>query len=535
MFRVLIADDELLSRQALLKVFQTHFPEAQIVGEAQTGRQAVDLYMECLPDLVLLDVKMPGMDGLEAAKAILESDMHANILMLTAHDQFAYIQEALETGVKGYLLKPTMQEDNIEKIRFWLQRIAEQDAVKSRQEKLRFQIDIASSTIEKLLIQSLISLTANEADISSWLNFLDFIPVPGCIWAIKPIFDDLEPGIRNALTKERALDQIQSVIRKFIPESYKCLTAHVGGQYLAVLLSLANAPPEELDSRSQNIAHQMIRRVALITQNQICIGVSPIFSELGEIPDAWRQSIRSVRQDGCVSGVRTWCENPECIAPAGKYPTQLEAELFQCIRTGNSDEVAEKLSNLVETVLDVEELPLRQEFCLQSITGLRRELSVILSNTLLFEEIRLFDGLVKESPEEFEAWYRLVIERFLKEIMKFKSTTGRGLLSQLVALVEDRGYKTMSLNALADATGYSPQYISRVFKEEAGMNYIDFIKGRRIEAAKKLLIETDLSIVLIAQKIGYEDPDYFSRIFRLSTGFSPLQYRHKNFEGGEKK
>src|SRR5659263_81961 len=227
MYRIIIADDELLSRQALHKVFQTHFPEAQIVGEAKTGREAVDLYLECRPDLVLMDVKMPGMDGLDAAKAILSSDKQANIIILTAYDQFSYIQEALDIGVKGYLLKPTMQEENIDKIRFWLKWVAEQDAIKSRQVKLEYQIDMASSAIEKQLIQSLISRSPNESDISTWLAFLDFLPVPGCMWAIKPILDDLEPGIRNELTRERVLDQIQTVIRRYIPETTKLSLIHI--------------------------------------------------------------------------------------------------------------------------------------------------------------------------------------------------------------------------------------------------------------------------------------------------------------------
>ena len=350
MYRIIIADDEFLSRQALHKVFQTHFPEAQIVGEAETGHKAVELYLECRPDLVLMDVKMPGMDGLDAARAILASDKQANIIILTAHDQFSYIQEALDIGVKGYLLKPTMQEENIDKIRYWLQRIAEQDAIQSRQAKLEYQIDIASSAIEKQLIQSLINRSANEADVSSWLAFLDFMPVPGSMWVIKPIWDDLEPGIRNALTREHVLDQIQAVIRRYFQETTKCLTAHVSGQYLAVLVSHVNVPAGNENIYFSNIARLMIRRVTLVTQNQICIGISPTFSELHEISDAWKQALRAVRQQGDLPGVLCWREDPDSNTRMEKYPSQLESALFQCIRTGTNDEVLEKFNDLIEGI-----------------------------------------------------------------------------------------------------------------------------------------------------------------------------------------
>lgn len=121
---VLIAEDELLERKAMIKL-QIQFPDLKIVAEAENGRKAIELAKTTKPDLLLMDINMPGINGLEAIEEIKAYLPDAQFIMITAHDSFAYAKQALSAGVRDYILKPSRKEETIKAIKSAGSRLAE--------------------------------------------------------------------------------------------------------------------------------------------------------------------------------------------------------------------------------------------------------------------------------------------------------------------------------------------------------------------------------------------------------------------------
>jgi two-component system, response regulator YesN len=111
MIRVVIVDDEDLSRYAIRKLLSDSFVDVSVVGEAVNGQEAVQLIRELRPDLVIMDVRLPGLDGLEASRRIVKIHQKVRIIIVSAYDDFSYAQKALNLGLAGYMLKPVTEED----------------------------------------------------------------------------------------------------------------------------------------------------------------------------------------------------------------------------------------------------------------------------------------------------------------------------------------------------------------------------------------------------------------------------------------
>ncbi|MFC7441159.1 response regulator [Laceyella putida] len=145
MYTILIVDDEGVERQALNMIISKHLPDVQVIGEAENGRQAIDLARQCKPDVILLDIKMPGIDGVEAVKQIKQALPHTKFIMVSAFDTFEYARQVMQQGVKEYLLKPARTEEIVQAIRRTLTDLSQEREAQAEQMRLREQLEQALS------------------------------------------------------------------------------------------------------------------------------------------------------------------------------------------------------------------------------------------------------------------------------------------------------------------------------------------------------------------------------------------------------
>ena len=132
MYSVIIVDDEALSRYALHVMLSKNMPDLNVAAECEDGASAVQAALRYKPDIVIIDIKMPGMNGLTASKTILENLPGTTILILTAYDSFEYAREALIIGVKGYLLKPLIEKEVTETLQKITDSLSQNRAIKNK-------------------------------------------------------------------------------------------------------------------------------------------------------------------------------------------------------------------------------------------------------------------------------------------------------------------------------------------------------------------------------------------------------------------
>lgn len=143
MVTILIADDERVERQALNMIISKHLPEASVIGEAENGRQTIELAQQLKPDIILLDIKMPGMDGIEVVKHVKPMLPQTKFIMVSAFDTFEYAQQVMQQGVKEYLLKPARTEEIVQAVRRTLTEISQEREAHEKQLRLQEQLEQA--------------------------------------------------------------------------------------------------------------------------------------------------------------------------------------------------------------------------------------------------------------------------------------------------------------------------------------------------------------------------------------------------------
>jgi two-component system, response regulator YesN len=148
MYKLLIVDDEMLERQVLRLIVSTKLKEIEIVGEAENGRKAIQLAHQFAPDIIIMDIKMPGIDGIEAVKLIKDQQPHIKVIMLSAFDKFEYARQVMQQGVKEYLLKPARKDELVAAVERVLSELKMERQEKEEQESLRRKLQSAIVPIE---------------------------------------------------------------------------------------------------------------------------------------------------------------------------------------------------------------------------------------------------------------------------------------------------------------------------------------------------------------------------------------------------
>jgi two-component system response regulator YesN len=504
MWKALIADDEAFSRYALRTFLAKNSEHIEVVAEAADGDEAVSLARELKPELVFMDIKMPGRNGIDASAAILEDAPHTKIMMLSAYDHFSYVQKALEIGVRGYLLKPFQQEELSRQLDILQQELAGEASAGGDEERESLRRYAASELLDLLLFPS--ADTDREAAL---LQFPEGLRISSGV-----LF------LADGLTvPERTRYWLCSSLCTGLRENANILTGRGYGASLIALL-----PPDEAERYASRLEDLKKSRPELA-------GISSVFAAAANrdaIPDAFRRALtvlEGVKKSGRTITLDT--ENPAGSEAAIRYPWEREESFLVALEEGRFDDAQrfkedllteleesgthspELLDHLGGLMVLIRRRAGRAAFRLESDPGtmpLRSLLSFRDTGTAL----KMLDELIADCrrssadrTETLPAWK----------------------LSRAFLYIRQHLYGELGLEQVADEVGLSPQYLSKRFREEYGKTFTEYVTTERIHRAKFLLGTTTRSIKSICTGAGYPDANYFSRVFKKETGLTPQQYR----------
>ncbi len=473
MFTLMLADDEELSRYALKTLISKNFDNVTVVAEAQSGTEAVELYRKHRPDGVIMDIRIPGKNGLVASKEILYEFPDASIIICSAYDHFSYVSQALDLGIKGYMLKPIRQDEAVEKImRLFgvknspLQSLAESQAL--------------CLMVSGLMGEDMrVSLNRYYGSIESGVL---------CCFEVQ----NGEP--------EKLLEEISYYFKKHVPKMCSCLAGVVGKRIAGYIFPKSDAcliyrciddllgeQKDVLNGRYLAVDHGEWAQ----TWGELCAHANAVSSsalEKGECVETLLSKLRSGDRTGFEEALNLWLN-------------QFQKQDFQ-----TALEHSVKLLSLMQHQL--EKLDLR--------TGQMGLLQFIGENAS--GDKALLETQLKNAAEVM----LLTVEH------EHKSQTS--VLNEIYNLITDESLAYISLESLADEMGISPQYLSRSFKDKTGMNFIEYVTLKRMEKAYRLIRMQNVSVREIAQSCGYNDIAYFNRMFKKTFGVTPVDCRRKTDE-----
>lgn len=531
MYRLLIADDEQLERQALRFIIENNLPDIEVIGETGDGASAIDIATSEKPDIVLMDIRMPGMNGLEAAKKIRTLLPDTIVIMLTAMEEFNYAKEALTIGVADYLLKPVRPNDLVRTLGAIVGKISDVKLKQKREAELRKSVEDAIPFIQMSFVYDLIS--GHIKDLSQFRERSRFLGMKIDLGAALVVdienFKQLtcsDTELEKQILKQRIYQLICSIIGD------RGLVSPFSSDKLVILLGFEeNYTAEFVKEEMHKIATTLRLCIFSAMNISITIGLGRYYSNPLDLHKSYLEAMNAQRQrfflgDNQIIHVD---DIPYLSTGPFHYPFHYERAVLDKVRSGDRKQAKKALRELLNEIF-------ASKASIETVKACVLELLIVLSRaavegganldqlTLLnFQGINGLTGC--NAKEQVEQWMLESIDSFMDNMLKNRSSMNVRVINKACDYIVANCHRNISLEEVAQTVHLSHFYFSRLFKQEKGYNFVDFITKVRIDRAKVMLQNPEYTVVHIASEVGYQDGSYFCRVFRNATDMTPNQYR----------
>jgi two-component system, response regulator YesN len=498
-------DDEQLEREGMQVILEKNFPKL-IIEQAKNGNMAVQLAGEFQPDLILMDIKMPGMNGLEAVEQISTAYPHIKFIMVTAYDTFDYMRQAIKFGVKDYLLKPSKASDIVITIGKVLEQIKEERVAlaKNEQEKVALQKTLA--LVETDVVTQLLFDHVHEVHIDMLVEILD-------------IQSTDEMFVMIVLLPVGSENYYSSVKEKVRQTRSGWVGALYGNQLPIIVFRQSG---ESFRSQATSLAREILSLAGAGQRVDWFVGIGNVCGSLDQIRQSYQESLIATMDTTLPVKLRFYSDVPVITEGNNEQLVKhYKKEFSDQVRLGEWQQIHTNIMSVIQCFendgIDLLQTQQRILEVLWIVSRIMREMGVEIETPLYSYQTLHYRQLRLETNH--------LLDRMRQEYEKHYDRLEADTIHQIKQYIIEHSNEDISLDTLAKKVNLSPIYISKMFKEKLGINYIDLLTECRIEKAKKMLGDQEKSIKEITFEVGYHDPNYFSKVFKKMCNISPKEYR----------
>ncbi|MCM3714453.1 response regulator [Alkalihalobacillus oceani] len=499
---VMVVDDERVIRKTLVKMIEEANGGWSVVGEAGNGEEAIQKMEELSPDLIITDIRMPRMNGIELAKHVYENKQDTRVVILTAYKDFDYAQAAVKYKVTDFLLKPCPPDEVAELLKLVREELLEQKAQAAKQEKINERMIIRSLCLRLPYDPQMANAVETKYAKAEFLlvKVTDFSPH---FVVSKP--DDLrlvQFSLINIVEELAGLDQSG---KSLIPVEYDTFVFMLSRRELnAVRLDELQSKIEALLEISVSIHH---------------------VGELSRLEDITRLYSRFYKAGFDSSPDAAASEDVAAYLKHNPTIQELKAKLLAPLMVG---EIAHFVALVDDMIKKYEEHSLATVkieayslvYALHSIS--EKEFQFPLSFNMIEEIATLNESKNKEQVKE---WVQRYLADFQKRLEQWKAERSESIIDRVIDYMNQHYMEACQLSDAAASVYLSPKYLSELFKKSTGETFTSYLTKVRIKKAELLLSNTKIKVTEIARMVGYDDPNYFSTVFRKALNCSPNHYR----------
>ncbi|MBD3919655.1 response regulator [Paenibacillus sp. PR3] len=505
MTKLLIVDDEQIEREGLQAILQKGFPNLEI-RQAKNGMIALEIAEQYQPELVLMDIKMPGMSGLEAIEHLSTDYPDMKFIMVTAYDTFEYARKAIKLGVKDYLLKPSKASEIIATVGKVLARIEEDRKLAATSLQHRDTLQKVMPIVETDIVTQLLFDHVHEVHLDELVGLLG-VGSDNDKFAMTML---LPPGSESLYTVIK--DKVRSMKNGWVGALY--------GRQIPIIAF--RDPSQSYRAQAGSIARELLASAKADGGAGWFVGIGNVCESLDQIRQSYQEALVASMDTSVPVKFRFFADTPVLGVTSEGYPAkQLEKQLFELIRMGQWDQVHAEVTEFIRRY-EHEGADLLQ--AQQRVL----ELLWLASRALLelgVETESPFFSFQSQDYRQLRAESVLLLDRMRQSLAEHQDHVSPDTIQRIKQFIMDNSHKDISLDTIGKRVGLSPFYISKMFKEQLGVNYIDFLTECRIEKAKRLMGNPEWSLKKITYEVGYHDPNYFSKVFKKICDVSPTEYR----------
>jgi len=531
MYTVIVADDEEELRRALIRRVDWESIGFSVVGEAENGAEALELVEKYEPDLLLTDIRMPFISGIELARQVREVQPAMQIVFLSGYDDFTYAQQAIQYNIISYLLKPISAAELTEELKKIREKIDEKyhQFVDDGGElgKLEIQNMVmpwlldgfqgeAGEDRNRKLMKEAVSAGLLKADTGE-LKFI--VIVTGMV--------DFDGKIRTTKNMVHAVD---SILMKYV----KHVSFYSEGRIISLLIASQAGFDKYLHIAVGEIA-QSVKRImnfsCLIGVSRPAPGLSDVHEAYMEAMNAIQYSKRNRTEVSFISDIERG-QDVDLERIEG-YISELE----NLLRGGGRQELEEFLNRIFDRI-EKENMAVSALYFMmvQLVSAVFRIVYSVVEKDAVTELQGSAPLLTGDAMENFALMHSRYIAFCLKArdlISEQRKKSSTVLCDKALGIIESQYMnQDISLVSVSNEISVSPNYLSALIRKSTGKTFIDLLTQKRIETAKDLLLCTNMKIKDISEKCGYNDQHYFSYCFKKYIGLSPNAYKQNMEDKG---
>ena len=527
MYKVMIADDEKVAIDSLKFIIEKNFTDAEIISTARSGREAIEQVEKNVPDILFMDIRMPGINGIEAIREIRGRHTQMVIIVLTAFDQFEFAKDAVNLGVMEYLLKPVNRAKVVEVVGKAMAQIRAEKEKRRLELEMKEKLEYAGPIMENGFVYSLLLFDDNSKELFDYKRLFDIKEDGGYILTVEFVDGTTGGYGDNKIGYSFRGQQFYPFLTAALKSLCKCIVGPV--MLNRVVVVIPTEAKDEFACRldAVTLAETLLSRLSEKLDCGLKIGVGKVYPRFDMLSSSYEESLKALRYlQG--TGVMHFMDITARTTEVGsEYPEYKEKLLLQKVSVGDAAESINAFSCIFDwLVREYEDQPLKIKNKLLEIIFLINHMSweyepggCTAGDDFLEEMLSISD------LGELRLWCRKRVENIIAQVNSYRDYKAGGLTKRAKEYIKANYSKSITLEDVAREISISPQYLSKLFKEETGENFIDYLTGIRIRIAKSLLEGEDMSIKEICYSIGYSDPNYFSRIFKKIVGTTPTEYK----------
>ena len=526
--RLVVIDDI----RSVVEMITTKIPWAdygiEVVGKARDGEEGFAVISEVRPDIVLTDIRMPKLDGLDMTERILQILPDCKVIILSGYTDFEYARKAVRLGAMDFIKKPFTVQEIIEVTLKAKEAWLELEQKKVSLEQLKRQVKASLPVLRQEYLNMILQFPASEEKMLEQWRFLELDIPPQDLTVITVEIDEYQHKYSDKPVQEIELIRfsLQNILEETVREHAEGTLFRETSRRFLIIIHTADR------AEAMRIAEACCAHIARYTKFTVSVGVGCPAHRITELPESYRQAKAALSYHFYTGGNAVFHYDAVAEKQTARptYSFQLEESLVFALQSGNREMVLETVNKLAAQLTESRPYPEPEQ-----AVGIFMVWASVIYRTLLesldSEQLALIEERIREirsssdlSLHQLTASLIELSEEGCRLMLNERQNESQKVIRKAVEYIQTHLGDDLSIDKCAKVVNLSGGYFANLFKKEIGTTFNQYVTQERLERAKKLLIQ-NVPVQDIASELGYEHRRYFSDVFKKHTGMTPSEFK----------
>lgn len=520
MYKVLLVDDEKFIRKGLHKMIDWQKYGFEICDEAEDGEQAYELIQSQRPDLVITDIKMPVLDGLDLIKLVVNSNTKYSpkFIILSGFNDFKFAQQAIRYGVHDFLLKPVVEKE--------LHAILEKLSIQFHEERMRLQKSgITREIISEAALERLIKGSFSEWILEEYASDWYSGPTGEYVFCIIEVF--FQPASSACQRSQHQLKrQISEALSSLDPHFRATVIELLPGKFGLVLTS----DPDERQMSVQQIVESFHSQLHQTLDTPVAIYIGDLVNGIRSLQHSYQTAVETTQYKFLLPDMHIL--DYQIVREIPLQFTDLDdkfySTLLECVEDCDADGAEQAVESMFVEFHQMRMVPQALHAslsrCIFKLLERIKSMEDVNCSSLILDFMTEWERYPIQPAELQRSFMQFVLEHveLNRQLRKNRCDT---VLHKTKTYIEMHYSESITLKLIAEKMMINPVYLGQLFKKTYGVYFNEFLMGIRVQEAKKLLRQTDLRVYEISDMVGFKHQDYFVNQFKRMEKMTPTEYR----------